>query len=245
MKKILITLLCAASVFAFTACGNKGGRKAASEDGDVDLGKVVENIENATFNGEKNTQEAAAFWFKKNYGISIADLKPDFELSTEEPGKYDFLGEEVLSSYVTYKSASGNLSKDEVEAFVKKVYAVTEKVAEDGKNVYGWNNSEKHAEVKPIEEILKAGYMDVFGFKVFVGIYSWSFVKGGIYYDVDVNFLEKKVEGSSDKVPYGARVTVGKGLQKSFEDSMSDVEKALDDPEVQKQMEKALKDLSK
>ena len=243
MKKILITLLCAASVFAFTACGNKGGKKAASDE--VDLDKVVENLENATFNGEKNTKEAAAFWFKKNYGLKVEDVTPDFPLSTDAPGNYDFLGEEQLSSYVTFKTSQEKLSNEEVDAYVTKAYEATKKVADDGKNVYGWRNSEKHAEEKPIDQILKDGWMDIFGFKVFSGTYAWSFVKGGIYYDVDVNFLEKKIEGSSDKVPYGARFTVGKGLQKSLDDTMEDLDKALSDPEVQKQMEKALKDLSK
>ena len=36
-----------------------------------------------------------------------------------------------------------------------------------------------------------------------------------------------------------------KGLQKSFDDTLKDAEKALEDPEVQKQVEKALKDAAK
>ena len=244
MKKIFITLLCAASVIAFVSCAGKGGKKAAGNDGDIDTGKVIENLDKQTFDGDKNTPEAAAFWLKKNYKLDIKDLKPDFALSTAEPGKYDFLGEEQLSSYVSYKSDAA-ISTDDVEAYVKKVYDVTKKVADDGKNVYGWRNSAKHADEKPMEELLKEGWMDIFGFKVFSGSYAWSFVKDGIYYDVDVNAFEKKFEGSSDKLPYGVRFTVGKGLQKSMDDTMDDLEKALDDPEVKKQMEKALKDLSK
>ena len=84
-----------------------------------------------------------------------------------------------------------------------------------------------------------------FGFKVFNGSYSWSFVKDGIYYDVDISSFEKKFEGSDDKVPYGVRFTVGKGLQKSMDDTLKEAEDLLSDPEVQKQIEKGLKDLSK
>ena len=244
MKKILVTLLCAFSVFAFTACGPKAGKKAANNDGEIDLGKVVENLDKQTFDGDKNTQEAAAFWLKKNYNLDIKDLKPDFALSTAEPGKYDFLGEEQLSSYVSYKS-DAQVSAEEVEAYVKKAYEATKKVADEGKNVYGWLNADKHAEEKTIEEVLKGTWMDVFGFKIFNGSYSWSFVKDGIYYDVDISSFEKKFEGSDDKVPYGVRFTVGKGLQKSMDDTLKEAEDLLSDPEVQKQMEKALKDLSK
>ena len=244
MKRIVTWILAAGVILALASCGGKGGKKAAGKDGEVDLGKVVENIEKQTFDGEKNTKEAAAFWMKKNFGIDVKDLTPDFALTTAAPGNYDFLGEEQLSSYVSYKS-DAQLSYDEVEAYVKKVYAVTQKAADDGKNVYGWRVSAKHADEKPVEELLKEGWMDIFGFKVFSGSYSWSFIKDGIYYDVDVNAFEKKFEGSDDKLPYGARVTIGKGLQKSMDDTMKDVEAALEDPEVQKQMEKALKDLSK
>ncbi len=244
MKRIFAFALSALVLFGMVSCGGKSGKKAAGNDGEVDLGKVVENLDKQTFDGEKNTQDAAAFYFKKNFGIQVADLKPDFQLTSAEPGKYDFLGEEQLSSYVSYKSDAA-ISYEAVEAYVRKAYAVTAKAADDGKNVYGWHNSEKHAEEKPVEDILKGGWMDIFGFKSFVGSYDWSFIKGGIYYDVDLNVFEKKFDEGGEKLPYGVRVTVGKGLQKSMDDTMKDVEAALDDPEVQKQMEKALKDLSK
>ena len=61
MRKVLISLLCIAGVAAFTACGPKGGKKAKAEDGEVNLEKVAENIMQETFNGEKNTPEAADF----------------------------------------------------------------------------------------------------------------------------------------------------------------------------------------
>ena len=43
----------------------------------------------------------------------------------------------------------------------------------------------------------------------------------------------------------GYSVKMYKGLQKSMEETMKDAEKALEDPEVQKQVEKALKDAAK
>ena len=93
MRKVLMTLLCIAAI---TACGPKGGKKAAAGnegEGKVNLEKVAENIAKDTFNGEKNTAEAASFWFKKRFNIPIADVTPDFEYG-KETGKYDFLGEE-------------------------------------------------------------------------------------------------------------------------------------------------------
>ncbi len=247
MRKLFILFLCAAGIFAFTACGNKAGKKAASDDGEVDLGKVVENIENATFNGEKNTKEAAAFYFKKNFGLNFNDLKPDFALQGGDPGKYDFLGEEISSSYITFVAKDSTLVRDDYIEYVKKVYAATQKVADGGINVYGFMAKDKPEEAaaeKTLETVIDEGKPSkIFGFEIYMGTYGWNFIKDGVYYMLDVKQLEKKVDGE-DK-PYAARVIIGKGLQKSFNESMADVEKALDDPEVQKQMEKALKDLSK
>lgn len=243
MRKVLIILLCAAAV---AACGPKGGKKAAGDGDKVDLGKVAENIVNDTFNGEKNTAEAAAFWFKKNYGISIADVTPDFEYG-KETGKYDFLGEERSSSYVTFTAKDSTLNRDEYIEYVKKVYAATAKTADGGINVYGFiakSDPEEAAAEKTLEVVLDEGKpTKIFGFEIYMGAYSWNFRKDGIYYMVDVKQLEKKVAGEDH--PYAARVVIGQGLQKSMDESLKDLEKALDDPEVQKQMKEALKDASK
>ncbi len=247
MRKLFILFLCTASVFAFTACGNKAGKKAASDDGEVDLGKVVENIEKATFDGEKNTKEAAAFYFKKNFGLDINNLKPDFALQGGTPGKYDFLGEEKSSSYITFIAKDSTLVRDEYIEYVKKVYAATQKVADGGINVYGFMAKEKPEEAaaeKTLETVLDEGKPSkLFGMEFYIGNYGWEFIKDGVYYMLDVKQLEKKVNGE-DK-PYAARVIIGQGLQKSFNETMDEAEKVLSDPEVQKQLKDAMKNLSK
>ena len=242
MRKLFISLLCVAAV---VACGPKGGKKADG-DGKADAGKVAENIIKDTFNGEKNTAEAASFWFKKNFGIAVADVTPDFEYG-KEAGKYDFLGEERSSSYVTFTAKDSTLNRDDYIAYVKKVYAATAKVADGGINVYGFiakDKAEEAAAEKTLEVVLDEGKpTKIFGFEIYMGAYTWNFIKDGTYYMVDVKQLEKKVNGEDH--PYAARVIIGQGLQKNMDESMKDLEKALDDPEVQKQMEKALKDMSK
>ena len=140
MRKLFITLICFATVAAVCACGPKNGKKSASKDGEIDAGKIAENIVKDTFDGDKNTKEAAAFWFKKNFGIGIKDVTPDFAFQTET-GKYDFLGEKELSSYVTFVAKDSTLNRDDYIAYVKKVYEATAKVADGGKNVYGWQRA--------------------------------------------------------------------------------------------------------
>jgi len=243
MRKIFLFAICIATVAALSSCGPKNGKKAA--DGAADAGKVAENIVKDTFDGDKNTKEAAAFWFKKNFGIGIEDVTPDFDY-VKEAGKYSFLGEEHSSSYVTFVPKDSTLTRDDFIAYMKKVYAATAKVADGGKNVYGFvkkSTPEEASAEKTLEAVLEEGKpTSLFGMEIYMGAYTWDFIKDGVYYMVDVKQLERKVDG--EKVPFAARTIIGQGLQKNMNESLEDLEKALEDPEVQKQMEKALKDLS-
>ena len=243
MRKVLFLLSCAAAVAAFSACGNKG--KKAADPGEVNTGKVVENIMNDTFNGEKNTSEAVSFWFKKNYGLTLADVTPDFEY-LKTPGKYDFLGEEKSTSYATFTAKDSTLLRDDFIEYTKKVYAATAKVADGGINVYGFmakGDAEGAASEKTLEAVLDEGKpTEIFGVELYMGTYGWNFRRDGVYYAVDVKQLEKKV-GGEDK-PFAARVLIYEGLQKNLDETMEEAEKILSDPEVQKEVEKALKKMS-
>ena len=245
MKKLFLTIVCIATVAAVCACGPKNGKKAAKED-KIDAGKIAENVMKDTFDGDKNTKDAAAFWFKKNFGIGIDEVTPEFEFQ-KETGKYDFLGEQNLSSYVTFIAKDSTLNRDDYIEYVKKVYAATAKTADGGKNVYGFiakSTAEEAAAEKTLETVLDEGKpTKVFGIEIYMGTYTWNFIKDGVYYMVDVKQLEKKKDG--EEYPYGARTIIGKGLQKNMNETMKEVEEALDDPEVQKQIEKAAKELSK
>ena len=246
MKKLFLTIMCIAAVAAISACGPKNVKKAKAAAAEVDARKIAENIEKETFDGDKNTKDAAAFWFKKNFGIGIEDLTPAFEFQ-KETGKYDFLGEQNLSSYVTFVAKDSTLNRDDYIEYVKKVYAATAKVADGNKNVYGFiakSTAEEAAEEKTLDIVLDEGKpTKIFGMEIYMGTYSWNFIKDGTYYMVDVKQLEKKKDG--EEFPYGARTIIGKGLQKNMNETMKEVEEALEDPEVQKELEKAAKELSK
>ena len=246
MRKLFLTIICFATGAAVCACGPKNGKKSSAKEGEIDAGKIAENIMKDTFDGDKNTKEAAAFWFKKNFGIGVDEVTPDFECE-KEAGKYDFLGEELSSSYVTFTAKDSTLSRDDLIAYVKKVYAATAKTADGGKNVYGFvakSTPEEASEEKTLDVVLDEGKpTKVFGFELYMGAYTWHFIKDGFYYMVDVKQLEKKRNG--EDCPFAARTIIGKSLQKNMDETMEDLEKALDDPEVQKQIEKAAKELSR
>ena len=93
---------------------------------------------------------------------------------------------------------------------------------------------------KDLEQMIKdnAG-TKLFGVEIYLGDYGWSFLKDGVLHRCEIDLLEK------NDVKLGYSVKMYKGLQKSMEETMKDAEKALEDPEVQKQVEKALKDAAK
>ena len=79
----------------------------------------------------------------------------------------------------------------------------------------------------------------IFGIEIYIGSYGWSFLKDGVLHRCEISLLEK------DDVKLGYSVKMYKGLQKSLDETMKEAEKMLEDPEVQKQVKKALKDAAK
>jgi hypothetical protein len=241
MKRTTLILTCVAGLVLFAGCGNGGGNKSGKNDGKVDIEKVAKNLEEKAFEGEKYSKEAAEYYFKKNEGIKLSDLAPEYALN--ETSKYTYYGDEhdVLANF---KIQDGDTyTKEQHENNVRRIYALTKKVADNGINVYGFedksNKDEAMAE-KDLEQMIKdnAG-TKLFGVEIYLGDYGWSFLKDGVLHRCEIDLLEK------DDVKLGYSVKMYKGLQKSMEETMKDAEKALEDPEVQKQVEKALKDAAK
>lgn len=248
MKKIYLIMLFAASAMMIASCGGKKSSKAAPDEG-----KAAEESE--VFTGSKDSQEAAEFCFHKNYGIDFADITPDFALAQAD--KYDFYGDDGHVATATFAIDADELSKDEYIKYVRKVYDATAKAADNGTNVYGFeekNTLEEASQEKDFDQMIEAGKGGkIFGIDLYTGMYGWSFIKGGQFYHCSMERIDKKVEGKTDKVPLKARVQIYKGLQKSLDEALEDVDKVLSDPKVQeavqkeaqKEMEKAINQVSK
>lgn len=244
MKKALMILMCVSCVALIASCGNKGGKK--SGDGKVDLDKVAEKIVKETFEGESYSKEAAEFYFKKNHGIKMADLAPGYKL--DESSKYTYFGDSH-DALANFKIQEGDTyTKEQHIENVRRIWEVTKKVADNNVNVYGFEEKDTKEEAsapKDLEEMIaKSQGTKIFGIELYLGDYSWSFLRDGVFHRCDVNLLEKKVDGG-DKVKVGYSVKMYKGLQKSMKETMDEAEKMLSDPEIQKQVEKALKDAAK
>lgn len=244
MRRLFVCVICLACTLAFVSCGGKGGKKAGSaetSDGKVDLEKVAEKMMKEAFEGEKYSKEAAEFYFKKNEGIKLSDLAPEYKLN--ETSKYTYYGDEH-DALANFKIQDGDTyTKEQHIENVRRIYAVTKKVADNGINVYGFEDKSDKDEAyseKDLEKMIQDNNgTSILGVEIYVGSYSWSFLKDGVLHRCDVDLLEK------NDTKLGYSVKMYKGLQKSFDETMKDAEEALSDPEVQKQVEKALKDAAK
>lgn len=244
MKRFTLILMCAAGIVLCAGCGNNGGNKSDKNDrndGKVDIEKVAKNLEQKAFEGENYSKEAAEYYFKKNEGIKLSDLAPDYKLN--ETSKYTYYGDE-RDALANFKIQDDDTyTKEQHENNVRRIYAVTKKAADNGINVYGFEDKSDKDEAmseKDLEQMIKdnAG-TKVFGIEIYVGSYGWSFLKDGELHRCEISLLEK------NDVKLGYSVKMYKGLQKSFDETMEEAEKALEDPEVQKQLQKALKDAEK
>ncbi len=242
MRRLLFIVISVACALALVSCGGKGSKKATeSGDGKVDIEKVAKNLEKEAFEGEKYSKEAAEFYFKKNEGIKLSDLAPEYKLN--ETSKYTYYGDEhdVLANF---KIQDGDTyTKEQHIENVRRIYALTKKVADNGINVYGFedksNKDEAYAE-KDLEKMIEDGNgTKILGVEIYLGDYGWSFLKDGELHRCEIDLLEK------NDTKLGYAVKMYKGLQKSLDETMKEAEKALEDPEVQKQLEKALKDAAK
>lgn len=242
MKKAILAITCVAALVLLAACGDgKGSKKSDSGDGKVDVEKVADKMMKEAFEGEKYSKEAAEFYFKKNEGIKLSDLAPDYKLN--ETSKYTYYGDEH-DALANFKICDGDTyTKEQHIENVRRIYAVTKKVADNGINVYGFEDKSDKDEAmseKDLEQMIQDNMgTKIFGIEIYVGNYGWSFLKDGVLRRCEIDLLEK------DDVKLGYSVKMYKGLQKSIDETMKEAEKALEDPEVQKQVEKALKDAAK
>ncbi len=246
MKKLFISFLCIAALTMFTGCNKK---KNVTEDGKIDAEKVAEKVMNKAFEGEKYSKEAAEYYFQEGFGLKLSDLAPTYPLN--ETSKYTYAGEknqytgniEVLANFKIADDTP--YSTADHENTVRRIYAQTKAISENGINMYGFeekNTKEEAMSEKDLEKMIQDGKGSSFmGLELYIGTYGWAFLKDDKLYHCEVSLLENKNEkddkGNNRKMGYAVKIY--KALDKSFDDSMKDLEKALEDPEVQKQMKKA------
>ncbi len=242
--------MCLAAMLIASGCTKKN--KNLTADGKIDVDKVAEKVMQNEFSGESYSKEAAVHFFKEGYGISFDDLKPEYPLNEES--KYTYYGEknkytgnvDVLANFKIADDTQ--YTKEDHENNVRRIYALTKAISENGINMYGFeekNTKEEAYAEKDLEEMIQKGKGSTFmGAELYFGSYGWAFLKDGKLQHCEVSLLESPKQEEKDehgnKRKIGYAVKMYKALDKSFDESLEDLDKALEDPEVQKQVKEAL-----
>lgn len=143
MKQLANILLFATLLAAVSCGGNSNNKKAASNNEPAK--EAAKPAAKAYKDMTPNEQFEAVI--QRDYGFKFADVKLD---ALYDAAKTEFSGmpEPGHMARVTYKKAEGAYTPEEVEAYIRKLYALTESKSQDGKNVLGFgfsNDDPAHA----------------------------------------------------------------------------------------------------
>lgn len=238
MKKIFITMMCAVGIVSMMACGGGNGNKSnANDESTVEITMDdVKKLEETGVFGER-TKEAAQLAFSK-IGLSLDKVTPDYKwLDTDTIKLYRgmvYQGQ-YEGSAVFLKKDMSETNLEELQAYVRKIYALTQDIADDKKVIYGFemksNADEAHAEWLLDDILAQPG---IFGLPK--TSYDWGFKREGKLMRMFIELLD-----ANKNYPARLQIRFYSALQKSFSDTMNDLEKALEDPEVEKAVKDALK----
>ena len=191
-----------------------GGENASTDK--VDASEMAEKVSKEGFSGERKSKAAVEYYLKELAGVDLNDMLPDYPYDCTPEEKW-FSGEQ----------------RNVIAAF----YNVTKKVSDNGINIYGFekrsNKDEANKELT-IDELIAAGDKGI----IYLGMYDWGFLKNGRMLHV---YMQLDELGKDADKKYYARVQIAPGLEKSFDETMKDAEKALEDPEVQKAIKEYVK----
>ncbi len=143
MKQLANILLFATLLAAVSCGGNSNNKKAASNNEPAK--EAAKPAAKAYKDMTPNEQFEAVI--QRDYGFKFADVKLD---APYDAAKTEFSGmpEPGHMARVTYKKAEGAYTPEEVEAYIRKLYALTKSKSQDGKNVLGFgfsNDDPAHA----------------------------------------------------------------------------------------------------
>lgn len=215
MKKTFVALMCIAGATLLASCGET--KEKTAEEG---FAEAVEEIVEDAKSGF--TDEAYACYAKKLAGVDVAKLVPEIDGFIEAKQCYG----EPRNAFGFYYFEN-EVSEEDAKAYVAKVYEMTKAAADGNINVWGFESKDTKEEAEA-EITLDDVYSNAF-----FQSYSWGFIKDGTFKRVNIDCKSKNDENFIEFQVYEA-------LQKSFSDSMKQVEEALEDEEVQKAIKEKL-----
>ena len=212
MKKIELLLMCIATLALVVACGKKAKTVTGNEELDQKIEKVEKKLSEMT-----GVEKCEATW-QKRYGgkLKLTDVQPDFAFTEREEGFDSFNGNGVNNAKAVYLKKDGSdITPEEWNAYVTKIYNVTKKLAQDGKVVRGFGSN---LDVKTREQALEEVTLD----KVLNGDKNqeWAFLKDDLF---EACYVSMQNLSNAKYVT----VTFAEGTQKNLEEALKDAEKYL------------------
>ena len=140
MKKLLAILLAAMMLFSLVACGNN--ETPSGNEG----GGTSQNDKNNDYSGDENKElepysQAAFEHYLSSINLELDDIDPDFEWKLN--GEKHVFAEDPTNSYaaaiIWFTKESGEITNDEYDTYLEKLYAATKAISQDGKNIKGKN----------------------------------------------------------------------------------------------------------
>ena len=226
MKKIFALLLALLMLFGLAACG--GSEDTGKTDADNDKANAEELAQDALEQAEEldSFSEEAAEHYLKAYGISYDELKPVWEYEVSEKGAYaDDPASGSGHAVVVFKNPNGELTDEQIKEYYEQVFKVTAAASDDGYNIIGHEfvgDGENPGDETTLEDAL-SGFLQ-----------GWCFRKNGksmAVYVSDIYDNDKESEFDRLFYYYGVKFDIGVGLQKSFDDTLNDMEQALEENE--------------
>jgi len=142
MKKLLALLLAGLMMLSFAACGTNDN-PSGNED-NPGVSQSGENNDNQ--GGEENKEiepysEEAFVRFLSSINLEMDDVDPDFDwkLNAEKHVFAEDPTNLYAAALIWFTKESGEITNDEYNAYLEKLYAATKAISQDGKNIKGKN----------------------------------------------------------------------------------------------------------
>jgi hypothetical protein len=228
LKQMVMIATMAISV-VMVSCGGGNSNK---QDGDkIDAGKVVDEAVKEAEIKNSFSEAAAEAFMKKLAGLGKADLHPDFPYIIDEKTMGNY-GDNNHAQFFFIKDG-GNITKEEYQTWMKKVFDATASVADDKHNIQGYGFGKGDVEIT-FDEVLKKGLMKVWSYK-----YKGRIMD--VYPDTKYGtFTTKEKTYGDGNGDLAVKIDITVGMQKSMNEYEKDIEKAFD--EHGDEIKKALKD---
>ncbi len=206
MKKIVTLILACLMIFTLASCNSK------NENGGNGSGNSNEKYEEQL---EMFSVEAAEYYLEKATSIKLSDIEPKWEW--EFTSKYSALGEDGRAK-VTFTKKDAELTDEEIDAYFKELFDKTASVSQDGHNIIGYEfvgDGEEATDEVTLEEAL-GGWIQGWGFR-----YNDKFMV--VYVSTE---YDNDKDSELDRIFYynGISVEIAEGMQKGWDDYMSDIE---------------------